>query len=214
MATEHSAEQQSTERDFHNILIDTLPEALTVEGRSYAINSDFRAGILFEMLVQDREMSDDEKTYAALDLFFTDEIPDNQGAAVDAILWFYQCGYQNPSEQKKTDRSGQKDSQSGERIFDYDIDAPLIYAAFKSQYKIDLQDEFLHWWKFSAMFRGLHSDEKICEVIGYRSMELSKIKDKEMRAYYAKLKAQYTLPSGMTEIEKVAMAGNVFAGGH
>lgn len=215
METAHSVEQQpGSERSFHNILIDDLPETLTVGGRSYPINSDFRAGILFEMMIQDNELTDEEKAESALDLFFTDEIPDDLEAAFEALIWFYQCGYQNPNEQRIAEAQAKSRQKRHERIFDYDIDAPLIYAAFMSQYRVDLQDTDLHWWKFNAMFRGLHENERICEIIGYRSMNLSKIKDKETRSRYAALKAQYALPNGMTEEQKVAMAGSVFAGGH
>ena len=54
-----------------------------------------------------------------------------------------------------------------EQIDDYDeFDNDLIYSAFKDQYSIDLQEiEYLHWWKFKAMFDALKDDNKIVEIM-------------------------------------------------
>ena len=38
--------------------------------------------------------------------------------------------------------------------------------------------------------------------MGYRSIDLSKIKDKEQKAYYRKLKRDFALPDNRTEEEK------------
>ena len=74
-----------------------------------------------------------------------------------------------------------------------------------SQYNIDLQDiEYLHWWKFKAMFNGLNSDNKIVEIMGYRSIKLNAIKDEEQRKHYRKLQRLYRLPinTNKNEYEK------------
>ncbi|WP_242840658.1 Gp15 family bacteriophage protein [Clostridium hydrogeniformans] len=45
------------------------------------------------------------------------------------------------------------------------------------QYGADLQNvEYLHWWKFKA----LKEDNEIFKIMGYRYMDLGKIKDKEI----------------------------------
>lgn len=79
----------------------------------------------------------------------------------------------------------------------------MIYTAFKTQYNIDLEEiEFLHWWKFKAMFNGLKSDNKIVEIMGYRAIDLSKIKDKEEKKRYKELKRIYALPDMRTQEQK------------
>ena len=83
-------------------------------------------------------------------------------------------------------------------------DDDYIYAAFMDQYNIDLQDiEYLHWWKFKAMFKSLKEDNEIVKIMGYRSMDLSKIKDKEEKAYYKKMQELYKLPISKDEKEKL-----------
>lgn len=57
-----------------------------------------------------------------------------------------------------------------EIVLDYAIDADYIYAAFLSQYGIDLLDvKELHWHKFLALFKGLKDDEMICKIMSYFS---------------------------------------------
>ena len=52
------------------------------------------------------------------------------------------------------------------------------------------------------MFEGLKSENKICEIMGYRAVDISKIKDKEEKKRYKKLQREYTLPDDRTEEEK------------
>ena len=79
----------------------------------------------------------------------------------------------------------------------------MIYTAFLDQYGLDLNEtDYLHWCKFKAMFEGLKSDNKICEIMGYRAIDVSKIKDKEEKKRYKKLQREYALPDDRTEEEK------------
>lgn len=107
--------------------------------------------------------------------------------------------YLNKNNKKTSKEVIKKEKQ----IYSYEFDDELIYSAFKTQYKIDLQDiDYLHWWKFKAMFNGLNEDNKIIEVMGYREMDLSKIKDKKEKARYKKLKELYALPDMRTQEQK------------
>ena len=73
-----------------------------------------------------------------------------------------------------------------------------------------MQDEELHWWKFKALFQGLKEDNKIVQIMGYRGMDLSKIKDKEERKHYKRLKKLYALPDMRTEEQKEADFAGAF----
>ena len=96
-----------------------------------------------------------------------------------------------------------KQKNNKKKIYSYEHDADLIYTAFLDQYKLDLNDiEYLHWFKFKAMFEGLKSENKICEIMGYRAVDISKIKDKEEKKRYKKLQREYALPDDRTEEEK------------
>ena len=170
-----------------NILIDLLPSSVKIDGTEYEINSDFRTSVLFSLLMEDDNLNEEEKVLQALNLYYP-VVPDNSEKAIEKIKWFYSCGkLDNPIGNKKARASSKK-------VFDFEVDANYIYSAFMSQYNIDLQDiEELHWWKFKALLEGLKEDNKLSKIIEYRSVDLSKIKDKEQRKFYKDMQKQYSL---------------------
>ena len=187
-----------------NILIDRLPSTLTVGGNSYKINSDFRTSILFELMMQDRGLTNEEKLINAIELYFH-EIPKDLEEAISKIVWFYKCG------KEEENRESANSNNNGKQIYSFEHDAEYIYSAYLSQYGIDLQDiEDLHWWKFKAMFQGLNESNEIVKIMGYRALDLNEIKDKKQKAHYRKLKNLYKLPDNRTEAEKEQMVADAF----
>lgn len=196
-----------------NILLDVLPETVEVDGKSFFIDSDFRTCIIFEKVISDGTLSNRDKVEDMVSLFFTDERPSSLEGATNAILDFYRCGEAPKKEPPKRKKNGNVELKP-KMIYDYEYDAPYIYAAFLTQYRIDLNEiEYLHWWKFQALFKSLEGHNKIAEIMSYRAADLSKIKDKEERARIARLKNIYELPENLTFEEKVARAGSAFGGG-
>ena len=179
-----------------NILIDLVPESVEIDRTEYKIRTEFRVSILVEMMMQDEELSNEEKLLKALELYYP-IIPDNVEEAIDKIKWFYRCG-------KDIVKSNNESHGESVKIYDYEYDDDYIYSAFLSQYNIDLQDiRHLHWWKFKAMFKSLNEDNKIVKIMQYRSIDLSEIKDKEQNAYYRKMKKLYEIPRSTGEVEKI-----------
>lgn len=180
-----------------NILVDLLPIAVEIDNKNYEINSDFRTSILFELLMQDSSIGEEDKIITALELYYP-VIPENINEAIEQMLWFYRCGKEITS--SKGNGKGKRVTQ----IYSFEHDDDYIYAAFMDQYNIDLQDiEYLHWWKFKAMFNSLKEDIKIVKIMEYRSMDLSKIKDKEQKAYYKRMKDLYEIPISKDEDRKL-----------
>lgn len=180
-----------------NILVDLLPIAVEIDNKNYEINSDFRTSILFELLMQDNSIGEEDKISMALQLYYP-VIPEDINEAIEQMLWFYRCGKEITS--SKGNGKGKRVTQ----IYSFEHDDDYIYAAFMDQYNIDLQDiEYLHWWKFKAMFKSLKEDIKIVKIMEYRSIDLSKIKDKEQKAYYKKMKNLYEIPISKDEREKL-----------
>ena len=193
-----------------NLLLDFLPETVTVDGKEFDINSDFRSCIIIEKILNDNAISDKEKVERLLDVFYVDEKPDNIEKAVMAFVDFYKCG--NEVKQVAQKKNGNVPLKQP-ATYSFDYDAPYIYAAFLAQYRIDLNEiEYLHWWKFKALFLSLEDHNKIMEIISYRAADLGKIKDKDERARIARLKQIYALPQTLSLEDKVAMAGAAFGG--
>jgi hypothetical protein len=173
-----------------NILVDKLP----TDYKGLKINTNFRSFILFELLMQDRGLSNEDKICLALKLFY-EEPPKDLKKAIEGILWFYSRG-----EKKEPKKEGKSDKK---QIYSYEYDANLIYSAFWHDYRLDLNEvEYLHWFKFKSLFDGLNEKNTICKYMGYRAVDLSKIKDKDEKKRYKNLKQQCALPDERTEEEK------------
>lgn len=174
-----------------NILLDKLP--LTTPN-GYKIKTSYKQGIKFELLMQDNELEKDEKVELALKIFFDEIDFKNIEKQIDDILWFYKCG----KEEKTSLEKGKKEKQ----IYSYVFDADKIYSAFMQQYNIDLQKIDLHWWQFKSLFEALTDETQIVEIMGYRAMDISKIKDKSEKKRYKELQKIYALPDMRSEEEK------------
>ena len=191
-----------------NILIHKLPEAVQIGNETIEINSSYRAGILLEQIMNDKELSDLDKISEALFLFYGPSGMDGDiNAKIEQLLWFYSCGSSGSESKKETGGKVQK------RIYDFVYDADYIYAAFLSQYRIDLQVEHdMHWWKFMALFRALDANNEICRIMQIRAMEVTSSMSQEQRDHYNRLKRIYQLPDNRTQEEKVQDFSSVFLG--
>lgn len=168
-----------------NMLIDPLPSAVEIDGQQYAINTSFHIGVQFELLMQDETLSSRERILYALILYYP-TLPENSVEAVKKILWFYRCG---KDQQADKDQGG-----SSAPAYSFAQDDEMVYAAFYDQYGIDLQAvEFLHWWKFRALFDALGDDQKIVKVMGYRQMKIDSRMPKQQREFYKTMKRIYAI---------------------
>lgn len=184
-----------------NILLDLLPDTVDIGGVEYPINTDFRISILFELMMQDSSLPDKEKMQEAIRLYYP-EIPHDLKEAVEKLIWFYRCG--KVEKAKKNTASQEEEENTQERlVYSFEHDDRYIYAAFLSDYGIDLQDvEDLHWWKFRAMFLALNDSCEFKKIMGYRSMKITSTMSKEQRAFYEKMQRVHALPIPDDEQEK------------
>ena len=89
-----------------NILTDTLPKTITIRGKQYPINTDFRKGVEFEIIMQEST----DNLLKAFALFF-DAFPcedinnitkEEFEEITDAVMWFYCCGKTGEGKSKPT----------------------------------------------------------------------------------------------------------------
>jgi len=183
-----------------NILIDELPTSVTVGDDSYPVYFGFRTFVLIEICIFDNSVSDNERVNEALELFYP-AVPPDRSAAFDRLMWFYRGG-KDPKKQKSTG------SGKARRCYCFEQDAAYIYAAFRSQYGIDLQDinsTDLHWWKFKAMFESIGEDLRISKIMSYRVTDTTGM-DKHQKKFYADMKKLYALESDTPVSSKMALA--------
>ena len=176
-----------------SLLTSPLPDSVLIDGAEYPINTDFRVSIAFEEIILSGRALEQEAMVKALQMYYPD-IPLNITAAVERLLWFYQCG-----------KEGEKGagSANSKRIYSFEYDSEYIYAAFLDQYGIDLQETNLHWWKFKALFHALKEDNQIVKIMGYRAVSITNKMSKEQKDFYRSMKKQYEIPVSKSEREKL-----------
>lgn len=153
---------------------------MEIGGETYRINTDFRAGIAYwSALIAEEPIRRD----VLLGLFFPDGAPSDPDAAVAAISEFLRCGDPAPAA---------KEEGRDPPPYSFLADGAALTAEFQRVYGVDLTSAELHWWRFSALLRGLigHS---FSERVKYRVCDLDKIKNKEVRRQWSRMKELYAL---------------------
>lgn len=170
-----------------NILIDELPKSVVIAGKIYPVNWGYRANILIEIsMFSDR--SDEQKLLDALNIFYLGSIPSDMDSALKELLWFFRCG--------KSEKKGNGGRGKTVRSYDFETDAACIYAAFRTQYAINLNvtpNNKLHWWEFCAMFESLGEEHKISRIMYYRTADLEGM-SKNQRKFIVKMRSVYAIP--------------------
>lgn len=162
-----------------NLTTKALPNTVMVGGKAFSINTDYRLWMRFEI-----ELSKG-KLPLEVSYLFRSDIPET--CNIEELLVFSRPQCPIP-------RSIGHDSTIS---LDYELDGDYIYAAFMEQYGIDLVDiENLHWHKFLALLKGLNSQCKLSEIMGYRGYR----KTQKNEDIYEKLKYAWSIDK--TEFEE------------
>lgn len=176
-----------------NLLIDGAPKEIYIDSLKYNINYDFRYGLLFEELMNDKNISDSEKFTLAVKLYLNNQYVENYEEAITQIFNFYLCGEEPKKSTKKQNP-----------VFSFKEDAGLIFAAFKEVYNIDLVEDKIHWWKFRALFDALPDTCQFRKVVGYRAIEIRNDMSNSEKKFYKEMKKIYALEDKRTLEEKEA----------
>lgn len=158
----------------------SLPECIICENIEYQINTDFRVWIEISEMLKDSKMSDTDKILCLLIKGYKSQIPQNINDAIDALIYFLSQG--NTSSSSTTTP-----------VISFLKDEGYIYAAFLGQYKIDLYEENLHWWKFLYLLNALDENTQFMKIVGYRCIKPENFSDKNKRNFYRKMKNKYSL---------------------
>lgn len=155
-----------------NLLTDQLPTAVEIDGRVYAINTDFRACLRVILAYEDGELTSYEKQLVLLENLYA-ERPHDLAEAVRVGMRFLNGG-----------REQGEDDNGGPRLYSFQQDAGFIYAAFRQTHGVDLEIETLHWWKFLTLFMDLGGETTFCNLVSLRKrVKTGKATKDELRAY-------------------------------
>lgn len=164
------------------------PELITVDNKDYEINADFRYALACFKCINDPEISDTERGYGVIGILYKEEPPNLQEALHMAVKYL-QCGKEPQPEDHQPDMS-----------FDYDEN--YIKSSFMSDYRIDLDDTHMHWWKFCNLLQGLTDDCILNRVRDIRNYDISSVKDVKSREKVIRAKRNVALPNNISEEEE------------
>ena len=159
-------------------LQDRLPDGVTVDGKFYRCDFDFR-NVLKMIEVLDRDdMMPEAKAYKAIS--FLQKRPKNAVRVLEAVKGLL---FKAP---RKT---------GGQKVTDFIQDAGLIRAAFRQAYGIDLYRAKLHWIEFTELLNAIPEGSRYSEVVGIRArpMPAATKWNQHEREWLAKAKADVRL---------------------
>ena len=180
-------------------LQDTLPNGVTVDGRFYKLDFDFR-NVLRMMDELDRDdVMPQARSYNALKCLT------NRPKNVEKVL-----------QAVKGLLFEQKPKKDAKKVTDFVQDAGMIRAAFRQAYGIDLYRDKLHWLEFSELLNAIPEGSRYTEVIGIRArpMPAATKWNAEERQWLLKAKADVALHLSEKEQAKQYEedVGRIFAG--
>ncbi len=163
------------------------PEYAEVDGKKYKISTDFRVAIKCNEVAEDETIGDYERVLAIIYILFGEEgisTPEHYEKLLEIAKKYLSCGKE--IEQKRNEKPD----------MDYTQDMDFIEASFMSDYKIDLSNEEMHWWKFYNLMNGLSNSELgnsciLNRIRNIRNMNPNEIKDKKERQKIIDLQKQF-----------------------
>ena len=181
-------------------LQDRLPDSVTVWGRKYRLDLDFRNVLrLMETMARD-DLIPGARDYLALKCVM--RRPPRDAARVLEAVRRLLFPAQRPAD--------------GKRLTSFEQDADLIRAAFRQAYGINLYRDRLHWMEFSALLSALPDGSRYSEVLGIRArpMPAATKYNQAEREWLAKAKAACALEMSEDERRRAYAEGvkSVFAG--
>ena len=172
-----------------SVLTERFPVSLKVNGVECPINEDFRTVLrCYELQGNKTELSEGE-LLKILRLFYKKQRTFDE-EHVNQMFWFFSCG----REKKKKSFPRKIAGINNKQPFDFEEDADLIYAGFLQQYRIDLQEEAMHWWKFMILLENLGADTRLSRIMEYRTIDtVNGHLSKEQKKFYQAMQSYYDL---------------------
>lgn len=135
-------------------LYDRLPDGITIDGKFYKCDFDFRNVLKMLDVMQREDIELTARDYICAKCVIRRRIPLKTASKVFNELCSFLFG--------KAVKTGEK------RVMSYEQDAGLIRTAFRQVYNIDLFRDGLHWFEFKELLQNLPDGNRFEETIGIR----------------------------------------------
>ena len=137
------------------------------------IDTDFRAWINFELLLQDLRLTDEARLMCIIKILFP--VPPRLTEDMLPILHYFYLGGRTLTLDEEVEEDG---DAPGGKLYCFREDKARIKAAYMAEFGFDPWAlDYLHWWDFRACFFHLLGDQ-FKSVISIRSTDLSKLTGK------------------------------------
>lgn len=152
-----------------------LPKKLNICGTEYNIRSDYRAVLDICTALSDAELTSQEKSYVALDIFypgFEKMPPEHYQEALKQCFWFINCGEEE--EKKKSTK-----------LVDWAQDFNYIAAPVNRVVGREIRSmKYMHWWTFVGAYMEI-GDCTFAQIVRIRDRKArGKSLDKQDAEWY------------------------------
>lgn len=173
-----------------------LPTSVEVDGAEYEIRSDFRAILDICAAVNDPELSGEEKTIAALSIFYPDveDIPpEHWQEALKQCFWFINGG-------------AEPDGRKSPKLVDWEQDYSVIIGPVNRVLGTEARaTPYLHWWTFLSAYTEI-GDCTFAQVVRIRDkLVRGKSLDKQDREWYHRNRQLVDFKNKYTEADNALL---------
>ena len=183
-------------------LFERLPDGVTVDGKKYKCDFDFRNVLRMLDLLQREDILPDAREYHCVKCVCSHRMPAKTVSKVYHAI---------------TDLLFEKRPETDEkRLTSFEQDAPLIRAAFRQVYGIDLFRDRLTWFEFTELLQNLPEGNRYEDVIGIRAKPLPAPTKYNAKEREWLMKAKQSVALHLTDAEQAKKydsdVGKIFAG--
>jgi hypothetical protein len=149
-----------------------LPTSATIDGNGLKIRTDYRTILDIFTALNDPDLTDQEKLFCALDIFYVDlkQISDIEEAT--RLMWLFINGNKEPEQ------------TNSRKIMDWDQDISIIIPPVNKVLGLDVRGEnYLHWWTFLGAYMEIGE----CTFNTFVSIRSKKAKGKTLESWEKEL---------------------------
>lgn len=171
-------------------MIYELPTSAEVQGKEYKIRSDYRAILDIIEALNDAGLTDKEKAFVILAIFYEDENVPMCEEAIKECFKFINCG---------TEDNGKK----APKLMDWSKDFQYIVAPVNRVIGQEIRSmEYLHWWTFISAYYEI-GDCVFAQIVNIRNKKAKgKQLDKAEKEWYSQNKELVDIKVKLTEAEE------------
>ena len=186
-------------------LFESLPEGVRVGKKYFKCDFDFRNVLKMLEIMQREDMVPAARVYHCVKCVISRRMTLKTASEAYNVLCDLLFG--------KPPETG---AESGKKLTSFEQDAPLIRAAFRQVYHIDLYREKLTWFEFTELLQGLPEGNRYEDVIGIRARPIPAPTKYNAKEREWLMKAKQSVALHLTEAEAArkydADVGRIFGG--